>query len=300
MKPLQPTKIKFFQQREAGEKITATFDFLRENRNKWLQLCAWPVIPLALVLGWIKVSTVTFSPVYYSPPLYEIDFIEGIVGVSLKDCAFVSLCSLLILVALWMLFTATSAMMRLYEYRTDRLRGVTWKEWREALLRSSGYSAVVAVAAFLLLYVISQASFLLQVVLILIALPLALLAPACSLGRYGGFLDSSSRALSLGFNTWGGVLATLAGLQVVLFFLRGASEVLTLVLYNFLVQLIVYDGFSPVLSKCIMAFSCAAVYWVSLLCISVLMIAAGYLYGHAEEKTSFISLDDDIRNFENL
>ena len=83
MKPLQTDKIKFFQQRGPGEKITATFDFLRENRSAWLKSCAWPIIPIALIYGWMQANAITFSPTYDSSP-FDFDLMELIVGVTLK------------------------------------------------------------------------------------------------------------------------------------------------------------------------------------------------------------------------
>lgn len=299
VKPLQTDKIKFFQQRGPGEKITATFDFLRENRSAWLKSCAWPVIPVALIYGWMKTNAITFS-LTYDPELFHFDLMNLTMGFTLKNCPLVSVPSLLILVALWILFTATSAMIHLYEYRTERLQGVTWEEWREALLHALGYSTVAALMAFLLLYALSLAGSLLVLLLVAAAFPLALFAPACSLGRCGGAFASFSRALSLGITTWGGIAVTLAGLWLVLFFLREASDVVNVILHRVIIDLVNTDGFSPVLSKCVLTLSYAAVYWVSLLCFSAMMCCAAYLYGHAEEKISFISLDDDIRNFEHL
>lgn len=299
MKPLQTDKIKFFQQRGSGEKITATFDFLRENRSAWLKSCAWPIIPIALIYGWMQANAITFSPTYDSSP-FDFDLMELFVGVSLKECPLVSVYSLLFLVALWVLFTATSAMIHLYEYRTERLQGVTWAEWRGALLHAVGYSTVAALMTFLLLYALSLAGPMLVLLLIAAAFPLALFAPACSLGRCGGAFASFARALSLGVTTWGGIAITMAGLWLVLSFLREASDVVNAVLHRVIVNLVYTDGFSPVISKCVLTLSYAAVYWVSLLCFSAMMFCAAYLYGHAEEKISFISLDDDIRNFEHL
>ena len=291
-------KIDFFRRRESGEKITATIDFLRENRRMWLRWCVLPLLPLCIVLGWLKsLHVVETSP--YAPFFWDLDPMETLVGFSFKNEPLFAPATLVIAVVLLMLFTATGALMFLYQYREGRLKGVKWDELRPALKRALPGAAVVTVAGYFILTILGSMSFFTQVLLLLAFLSLALYAPTCQVGCYPPH-HAFGHSLSLGLNTWAGTLLVTLGLLLILFFIRGVPDALLALLDSYLSGLVFYNSFSNDLYNIIVIAMNTLEYWVSFACFSVLLIGAGYQYGHAEEKSSSVSLYEDVRRFDEI
>lgn len=46
---VEKPKIELYQNRSFGQKLSATFDFLRENYKLWLKACFYLILPLCLV-----------------------------------------------------------------------------------------------------------------------------------------------------------------------------------------------------------------------------------------------------------
>ena len=291
-------KIDFFRVREPGEKITATIDFLRENRRWWLRCCVLPLVPLSAVLGWLQVpqSTVnTISHFFWD----HFDMGELLFGFTFKNRGLFSADMLVTALALLMLFTSTGALMSLYQYREGRLRGLTWTELRGALRRSLPAAAIITLVAYFLFYFFCSANPLLQLLLLAVFIPFALYAPTSQVGYYPP-LRAAGHSLDLGFNTWGGIFMVSAGLALILFFLRGASETLMELLDAYLSDLFFSGNISLEINNIIYCVAAALKSFVSLACLSVMMIGAGYQYGHAEEKYSSVSLYEDVRHFDEI
>ena len=291
-------KIDFFRVREPGDKITATIDFLRENRRWWLRYCVFPLLPLCAVLGWLQVPQFSVNTSYYSFWDY-FDMGELLFGFTFKNHGFLSAEMLITALAWQMLFTSTGALMSLYQYREGRLHGLTWTELRGALKRSLPAAVVITVVAYFLYYFFCSANPLLQLVLLAVFIPLALYAPTSQVGYYPP-LRAAGHSLSLGFNTWGGLFMVSAGLMLILFFLRGASEALMELLDAYLSDLFFAGDITGSARVIIYGVGAALNSFVKLACLSVMMIGAGYLYGHAEEKNSSVSLYEDVRHFDEI
>ena len=299
--PLQTPKIKFFKQRDAGDRITATLDFLRQNRTVWLRMCAWIIIPFCLVLGWL--DTLPHNTVYLFGMTDEVNLLEMLMGFSLRGEPLFSLAMVMVAAVFLILYTATGTMMYLYENDARRLDAIPWSEVRAALGRQWPFGLIMSLTVTSVFYLISQLGAFWQLVLLLVTLPMALMAPVGQIwqkDRVSRAYSSETHALHLGFKYWGALLMTTAGLMFIMLFLRGASHTLGEVLVVWLSNLIDKNGLSPLLMQVIRAFLSALEFWVAFLCLSVLLFGAGYMYGSAEEKESLISLDDDVRNFENL
>lgn len=291
-------KIDFFRIRGTGEKITATIDFLRENRRWWLCWCVLPLLPLCAVLGWLHVSnTPNFSVYYYEE--WDIDFADFLIGLSFKNHEILSPYAIVTGLALLMLFTSTGALMSLYQYREGRLRDLAWPEYRSALKRALPGAAVITVVAYFFFFLFCSVSFQLQLVLIMVMIPLALYAPTCQVGYFPP-LRAAGHSLDLGLNTWGGMLMVSAGLWLVLVFFRGIPDALMYLLGSYLSGFFFSGHISHEVIYIIYGVLVALNSFVTFACLSVMMIGAGYQYGHAEEKYSSVSLYEGVRHFDEI
>lgn len=290
-------KIDFFRIRGTSEKITATIDFLRENRRWWLCWCVLPLLPLCAVLGWLRVSSPNFFVYYYG--YLDVDFAEFLIGFSFKEHGILSPYAIVTGLALLMLFASTGALMSLYQYREGRLRGLAWTEYRSALKRALPSAAVITVVAYFFFFLFCSASFLLQLVLLAVMIPLALYAPTCQVGYYPP-LRAAGHSLYLGLNTWGGMLMVLAGLWLVLVFFREMPDALMFLFRSYLSEFFFSSSISIEVRYIIFGVLMALNSFVTFACLSVMMIGAGYQYGHAEEKYSSVSLYEDVRHFDEI
>ena len=291
-------KIDFFRRRESGEKITATIDFIRENSRMWLRWCVLPLLPLCAILGWLTAShTVEESP--YGPFLWDLDLTDELVGFSFKNESLFAPFTLVTAVVLLLIFTVTGALMYLYQYREQRLKGVKWDELLPALKHAFPGAAAITVAGYFILFFLGSATFSLQVLLLLAFLSLALYAPTCHVGCYPPH-RAFGHSLSLGVNTWAGTFLVTLGLLLILLFIRSVPDALMSLLDSYLSGLVFYNSFNNDVYNIILIAMNTLQYWVAFACFSVLLIGAGYQYGHAEEKFSSVSLYEDVRHFDEI
>lgn len=75
---VEKPKIELYQNRSFGQKLSATFDFLRENYKLWLKACFYLILPLCLVQAF------SFETMFSTLMPFYTDALEGWVALLLQ------------------------------------------------------------------------------------------------------------------------------------------------------------------------------------------------------------------------
>ncbi|MDR2859562.1 MAG: hypothetical protein LBV64_04130 [Mediterranea sp.] len=210
---LQGPKIVFYVKRPLAEKISATFDFIKENWKVLLKYNTYLILPICLVQAII--ANTMMSAIYSSQVLQHLrsdDWLSyGLVF--WVSYGLMILCSLAGSV---LFISIVYALMKQYSEREERLAGITFADLKPGLLRGLkrsllmilfiGVIILLAVAIIILLGIVSRYTVFLAVPLLLASMiPLLLFAPVY-LFENTHIIRAFIKAFRLGFATWSGVL----------------------------------------------------------------------------------------------
>lgn len=308
-------KIPLYQVRNFGDKISATFDFLRQNWRLWLQLSCYLLLPVCMLQAFAINAMMS-------------GFIEGglladsmgdMMPAELQDGAgyLLSYLSMLFFSSVGgVIVTAIIYAMMIYDREhPEGLQDVSFRDLKDLLLRCMGRSTILMIIWILLtlVYVILMALsamaslwFMLVGVLLLFFLAIALVhsLPVYIFENDTTAFGAIGRGFQLGLLTWGGtfllmlVVGLLAsvvqgvlsapwyvGIMVKMIFMvgDGDSSAVSSVGYSFLMYILaVLQSFGTFLTA---AFS---------------VTALAYQYGSAAEQRDHISVDEDIERFEEM
>lgn len=308
----QTPKIPFYVQRPFGEKMNASFDFIKENWKVLLKYTTYLILPLCLLQA---LSLNSFFGYYMSAVM------SGIYGTNMDldsfgEGFFVSYGFMMLfsLIGYLLITGLLYALVKLYNDREDRLVGITFKEIRPLLFRNMGrlflmgILLTVIVIAFGIVMGIFGALSPLTLILTVPALFAFFIAlsiwPPVYLFEDLGLGNSFSKAIRLGFATWGGVFAILFIMGLVASVLQGVISTpwyMTVVVESLLSysdegvvaeSSFLYNFFIYILAV-LMVYSMYLSMTFSILGIS-------YQYAHATEKMDSITVESEIDNFENL
>lgn len=307
----QKPKIAMYVKRNFGEKLSASFDFIKENWKLMLKFTTYLLLPICLIqalslnglMGYIAVLT-------------DLSGGGGLSDASLM-MSFFSYYSLYMFVFLIGTIALTSliyALIRTYNERDERLQGVTLGMLRPMLLRNVKRLVVMTLFGLVLMVLLGvimglmaallwPALFLVIPFVIILAVPLALWAPIY-LFEDISVMESLKKTFRLGFATWGGIFlislimgliaGILQGVTMMPWYIgtivksifamsSGGSEATVSVGYNFMLYLLaIVQAFGAYLA---MIFS---------------LVGLAYQYGHASEKVDNIMVESDIDNFDKL
>ena len=306
---MEKTRIEIFKRRSFGDKLNATFDFVRENYRPLFKYMTYLLLPVSLVAAFGMQSLTSFY----------VNAILGAVSETVDDAFMESeLLSMGIEILLFILafgfmgILASSivyALMKLYNDSPDRLEGITFADIKPLLKRNIG-RMVLMVIVFLVVYMLAVGVMvglallspwtmaITLPALIVCILPLALWTPAYLLEDLSVW-SSLAKALRLGFATWGGIL----GITIVIGILVNIAS--TVVQLPFFIVVIVKgflftsdDGGSTVWIDFLGYLSSILMLYGSMLISSLSLIALAYQYGHACDKIDGVSIDHDIKHFE--
>lgn len=220
---LQAPKIEIYRTRTFSEKLTDTFNFLRENWRPLLKYLIYVMLPVSII-------TAFFVNHFWNGYISLIMALENIgSGLDFNSLSFalssigvviVSLVSYVILAGL------VFCMIRLYDKRPQRLQDLTFEEMKPELLfcmkRSAvlmGASLLLGIAALIIILIPVGLMFwantglgiialvLFYVVLIVLIIPLMLVTPIYLMEDQIGVIPAFAKAFRLGFATWGGIFA---------------------------------------------------------------------------------------------
>lgn len=314
-------KIELYRTRTFSDKLTDTFDFLRETWKPLLKYFVYLMLPCCIVLGF-------FLNHFYSGYMQLIMADENTGATSRADVVqmlvFMGLTFVTLIVSYSLLLALIFAIVRLYRQRDDRLKLLTDDELKDELKVCLSRSARLMLASmgifFGVLLVIggaavalSMASIGLGIVFILfivftlaaIALPLSLVSPIYMLEDDITVIGAFKRAFHLGFPTWGGIFAV----SFVIGILTGVVQTVTsgpwYVLY--IVKMVFTLSHELDGSFTNNIFYTFAEYITCVLeCLGILIstvitnVALTMQYGHAADKIDGVGVAQKIQHFDEL
>ena len=306
----QKPKIAMYVKRPFGEKLNASFDFLKENWKLLLKFVTYLLLPLCLVQA-LSLNGLMGGALEMSAGANDMVVPSSLVAIG----SYYGLYMLLCIIGTVMLTSLVYALIRVYNEREERLQGMTLSMLRPLLFRNMKRLLLMVVACVILVLLVGG------IVGVLVALspftlfltvpfmfaflvPLALLAPVY-LFEDITLMGAFKKTFRLGFATWGGVFLisivmgfianVLQGVTMMPWYIAtvvkyffavsdvGGSEVTVSAGYNFFLYLLaIIQAFGTYLA---MIFS---------------IVGLAYQYGHASEVVDSITVESDIDNFDKL
>ena len=300
---MEKERLEIFRERVFGDKLNATFDFVRENWRPMLKYMTYMMLPLAcvagvLMKGWMSYYMNMMVAKQQNP---EVGFIVSY-GLTILVYVFASL----------LLASLVYSMMRIYRERKDRLKDLTYEElkptfWRflKRMLLLGLCFLVLYILAFLLIILIATLtlwSLLLTVpALIILAMPLLYWPPAYLLDNDLSLFAALKKSYRLGFPTWGGIflIAIVLGMLSVVI-----SSVVSIPwsvgFFSYLMLSEAGEGQAPVVMEFVMYLLNVVQSYCMLVVSSLSLVGMAFQYGHAADKIDGITVERNIENFEHL
>lgn len=226
---IEKPKVELYRIRTFTDKLTDTFNFLRENWRPMLKYFMYMMLPVSIILalpfnhffeGYMKLVTTMEKGLSFSNTelwLYGLSAIASILG---------------FIFAALLLESFVYAMIRVYDRRPQRLKDLFYADFRDDLffcmkrgvimslvgLAIIMIFAIIGVVLMVLAFAISfqfgtamalVGIFLLYVVLIVLGLPMYMVAPIYMLEDEISVFGAYKKGLRLGFATWGGIFAVM-------------------------------------------------------------------------------------------
>lgn len=307
MNPERPL-IKLYRTRTFGEKMSDTFDFVRENWRPMLKYITYLLLPLSLIqafaMGNFMTGYMTFTTQISNADMATmLPWLTSMgVTVLFYYLAMILVCALIY------------TMMQLYEQRSQRLQGITFAELRTGIINKCIRSLVLLVASIVLMVVMGLifAPMVIYVPLLLfpvfillcLALPLFALVQPIYLFEKTGILNAYAKSIRLGWHTWAGIVAVIIVLYIIVSIVQGVMSMPYYIMMA-LKSILSMQNSEP---SFVSSFGYTAIQYVlgvvSNFCgsclMSLLTIGMAYQYGHACDKVDGVGVDRDIENFETL
>ena len=302
----QKPKIAMYVKRPFGEKLNASFDFIKENWKQLFKYSTYLILPICLIQAanfsglmgsMTDITAMQASGGISDNPLAALgpSFALNYAGVIFFSCLGALLMTSLIY-----------AMVRLYNEREERLNGVVFGDIKSLLLRNvkrlflmgiaCSFLFIFAVIFIVLLAVLTPFTLILTIPLLFaFMVPLALMAPIylfedISLG------EAFAKTFRLGFATWGGVFLILIVMGIIASVLQGIVSIPWYVIYIVKMIFTMSDGgatsSSVGLNFAQYLFSILMLYGSYLSAIFGI-VGLVYQYGHASEVVDSITVESD-------
>ncbi len=307
-------KIELYRVRTFSEKISDTFDFLRQTWRPMLKFFCYLMLPVSIVMAFF---TNNFMSSYFS--MLGNANAEGLasMGLTMIGTGIISCIMAVLIVAL------VFSMVRLYQRRDDQLSGLTFEELKAELkscvgravrlmLASLLLGVLVGVLAGLVIVAFTAVSpflgvagvFLTYMLLLVVMVPMSLVVPIYMYEDDIVFIEALQKAWRLGFATWGGVFAV----GFVLMLIISALYTLTFLPWYFMVMLkgilaLERDGAGFAATGGYSLLQYLACIWMCLgygLASIILFVGFTIQYGHASDKIDGTSVADKIDKFDEL
>jgi len=299
---VEKPKIELYQNRSFGQKLSATFDFLRENYKLWLKACFYLILPLCLVQAF------SFETMFSTLMPFYTDALGGMGGFTPSEGLLVRLglsyfgYFVCVSVGSFLLSSICYAMMKYYRTSPTRLHNTTMKDLKPLIIQSMK-------RAFLLGLLLVGGWFLILIIVVIFSamtsLPLSMAMPVYIFEDDESAWGAVRRSISLGFHSFWSLL----GLMIVVGLLANVLQTVTTLPWyiSFLVQVVLtssdagQDTFanSPIYNFVGYLFSVFMNFGMYLT-MSLSTIALAYHYGSVAEEVDGLSVVDDIENFEQL
>lgn len=309
----QKVKVAMYAKRSFGDKMNASFDFIKENWKPLFKFTTYLILPLCLIqaLSLNEVMGRSMAIAMTNTNTSDLDLLAQYGQTFWMSYGLSILCSI---IGSIILSSMIYALIRTYNEREERLEGITLSALKPLLLKNMGKLLkltlfailLVFIAIFVLILFVALTPFTLILTIplfIACMVPMALFSPIYlfeNIGIWAAF----KKTFRLGFATWGGVFA----ISIVMGFIGGILQGIAMLPWY--VATIVKYFFAMSDSGSMVTVSPVYNFFLYLLGIlqtfgayigSIFMIVGlAYQYGHASEVVDSVSVEEDIDNFDNL
>lgn len=312
----QKPKIAMYVQRTFGDKLNATFDFIKENWKVLLKYVTYLLLPVSLIQALSMNGLMGMMLGTADPAVVEAMFTD-----SGQVVAFVSYYGLLLLISLIgtnLLGALVYTLMRLYNEREQRLSGIEFGELKPLLYRNfkrlfslTLFAIFMMVLIGLVIGVLASlvSSFSVLFVFLLLFVCLLLLAPLLLWGSIYLFEDISlmkafSKAFRLGFATWGGVVLMAIVMGFLASILQGVTTMpwyISILVKTFFIASDAGSGIGTSAGYNFMLYLFGVLQtFGTYLAMIFYLVGLAYQYGHAAEKMDSVRIEEDINHFDQL
>lgn len=312
----QKPKIAMYVQRTFGDKLNATFDFIKENWKVLLKYVTYLLLPVSLIQALSMNGLMGIMLGTTDPAVAEAMFTD-----SGQVVTFVSYYGLLLLISLIgtnLLGALVYTLMRLYNEREQRLSGIEFGELKPLLYRNfkrlfslTLFAIFMMVLIGLVIGVLASlvSSFSVLFVFLLLLVGLLLLAPLLLWGSIYLFEDISlmkafSKAFRLGFATWGGVVLMAIVMGFLASILQGVTTMpwyISILVKTFFIASDAGSGIGTSVGYNFMLYLFGVLQaFGAYLAMIFYLVGLAYQYGHAAEKMDSVRIEEDINHFDQL
>lgn len=323
MQQVDYPKIELYRVRSFTQKLTDTFDFLRENWRPMLKYFLYIMLPVSIILalpfnhffeGYFNfISTIEKTGSFddLNLWLFLASFVGSIVG---------------FLLAALLLESLVFALVRVYDRRPDRLKDLFYADFRDdfffclkrgVIMVLVGLAmmiviGIIAVAIFALFFLIAPkfgavlsvlGIFILYIAIFVLIFPLYMVSPVYLLEDEIGVLAAYKKGLRLGFATWGGVFAVMFVIGII----SSIFQSFTMIPWYFMsmakmIFTLQSDWDKPFFHSFAYAFiqylTCILMCLGYLLSMVISYVAITIQYGHASEKIDGRGVSHRIEKFD--
>jgi len=300
--------IRLYRTRTFGEKISDTFDFVRENWRPMLKYLTYLLLPVSLVETY-AMGNFMMSQMSLSTAIGRSDM-----DAMLPWLSSMGMTVLFYIVAMLLVDALTYTMLQLYEQRQERLQGITFAELSPGIWQKCGRQLVLLVTGLLLLIVVGlvvspsallgPVAVILVAILLFLALPLVFLVQPIYLFEKISVIKAYAKSIRLGWKTWAGVVAVFTVLYIIVTIVASIASTpwyIMVALKNVFATQNSEPAFVSSFGYSVLQYLLGV---VSNFCSNCLMpllsIGLAYQYGHACDKVDGVGVDRDIENFEAL
>lgn len=309
----QKAKVAMYAKRSFGDKMNASFDFIKENWKLLFKFTTYLILPLCLIqaLSLNDVMGRSMAVAMTNINTSDLNLLAQYGQAFWMSYGLSVLCSIIGSIILTSLIYA---LIRTYNDREERLEGITLSALKPMLLKNMGKLLKIVLLAILLMFIaifililltaLTPFTLILTIPLLIACMvPMALFAPIYlfeNIGLWAAF----GKTFRLGFATWGGVFA----ISLVMGFIGGILQGIAMLPWY--IGTIVKYFFAMSDSGSVVTVS--PVYNFFLYLMGILqtfgayigsiftIIGLAYQYGHASEVVDSVSVEDDIDNFDKL
>ena len=304
-------RISIYQQRDFGAKVTATFQFIRENWKPLLKYVTAFTLPVSIV------QSFCMNMYIQSGALDLVGTVDTSAGSLVAVGIYYALTMLCSVVGALVLYSLFYAMLAAYDRREERLRGITWKELSPDFFHflRRGFALVLFtmlivfayVAVTVILVVATPATLIVTLpVLFVCMIPLALFYPAYMLDdKSSGIVAAFYWSMRNGFRFWGSTFLVVFVCYLLASIAGGVCSVPWYIIYIFnLITAMPESGLDSMQGSTLLSVL-QFLFGIIMLCGTylasvVVLLGLTYQYGHIREKVDAVTVDKDIENFDRL
>lgn len=304
-------KINIYQQRDFGAKITAVFEFIRENWKPLLKYIVAFTLPVSIV------QSFCMNMYMQSNVFVALETVDTSTGTLMATGVYYGLTLICSMVGALVAYSLFYAMLAAYDRREERLRGITWKELSPDFFRFLrrgfvlmlflcviliGYCVVTAMLTFIVSFFWIPA----LVFMLACCVPLVVVYPAYLLDDSGRSLwDTFTWSMRQGFRFWGSTFLVMLVCYLLTSIVSGICAVPWYGIYIARLIVGVSAGGGAILDNSVLLNVLQFLLGVIMLCGTyvssiVVMLGMTYQYGHIREKVDAVTVDKDINNFDQL